>query len=152
MGEAVEATSKPSVYVVVAYRWGTLNNHNYIVTATADRTAALAAAEDERDGRGGKYGVEVVEYPGEERIAYFASSGDPQDARGPKESDDLHAAHYLGEHLLVAFQSGLRWAPSGDKIATPTGPIDTLTQVPAEFPPWIAEMCQHSLDIHRRGK
>jgi hypothetical protein len=147
-----EATHKPSAYVVVAYRWGTLNNHNYIVTATADRAEAIAAGKEEQHGRGLKYGVEVVEYPAEKTVAYFPSSTDAADATGPQHSDDLSAAHYLGEAILTAFKSGVRWAPSGRKIDSPGGPVDTLTHVPAEFPPWIAELCQHSLDIHRRGK
>lgn len=147
-----EAERKPGVYVVIAYRWGTLNNHNYIVAASADRTGAIAAAKEEHDGRGFKYGVEVVEYPTEERVAYFPSSADPAEAMGPEYSDELSAAHDIGGAILRAFQSGERWAPSGRKIDTPGGPVDTLTQVPAELPPWIAELCQHSLDIHRRGK
>ena len=150
--EHQEAAGKPSVYVVVAYRWGTLNNHNYIVTATTDRAEAIAAAEEECDGRGGKYGVEVVAYPAEERIAYFRSSGEAADATAPEDSRDLHAAHYIGEAILSAFKSGERFAPSGEKIDTPGGPVDTLIRVRAELPPWIAELCQHSLDIHHRGK
>jgi hypothetical protein len=149
---AEEAARKPNVYVVVAYRLGRLNDHNYIVTATADRAGAIAAAEEEHDGRGGKYGVEVVEFPAEETVAYFPSSGDAAEVKGPEQSDDLSAAHYIGNQILWAFQNHVRWAPSGETIDTPGGPVDTLKQVPAEFPPWIAELCQHSLDIHRRGK
>jgi len=129
------------VYVVVAYRWGTLNNHTYNVTATADRAEAIASAKDECDGRGGKYGVGVMEYPAEKRIAYFPSIGDSADATGPEHSDELAAAHYIGGAMLTAFQRGVRWAPSG--------PAAALTEVPAEIPSWIADLCQHSLSIHR---
>jgi len=146
-----EASRKPTVYLVIAYRWGTLNNHNYIVTATTDRAEAIAAAKDECDGRGGKYGVEVVEYPGEDRIAYFSSSGERRDATGPSHSDDLSAAHYIGEQILSAFQNGLRWGPRGQEASTPAGNAGELTQVPAEMPSWIAELCQHALRIHRRS-
>lgn len=146
-----EAARKPRVYVVTAYRWGTLNNHNYIVTATADRAEAIATAKDECDGRGLKYGVEVLEYPGEQRVAYFPSNGEAKDATGPAHSDDLAAAHYIGEQILSAFQSGLRWGPSGQQISTPGGDVDTLMQVPTEIPLWIAELCQHALRIHRRS-
>ena len=122
MEEHVEtAAPKPSVYVVVAYRWGELNNHNYIVTATADSAGAVAAAKEEHEGRGGKYGVEVVEYPAEETVAYFPSSRNAADAKAPEHSDDLDAAHYIGDAILGAFQSRVRWAPSGKKISTPGG-------------------------------
>lgn len=140
---------KPSVYVVVAYRWGAVNNHNYVVTATADRDVAIAAAKEEHDGRGIKYGVEVVEYPEEERVAYFPSSAEPTDCMGPENSDHRDVAQYIGDEILAAFQSGVRSAASGRQMDTPGGPVDTLTHVPAEFPSWLAELCQHSLRIHR---
>ncbi len=149
MDNHVEETRKPSVYVVVAYRWGAVNDHNYIVTATTDRAQAIAAAKQERDGRGFKYGVEVVEYPEEENVAYFPSSSELADRMGPESSDDLDAAHYIGNETLAAFQSGVRSAASGLQMDTPGGPVDTLTTVPAEFPSWLAELCEHSLRIHR---
>ena len=50
-----------SIYVAIAFRWGCTNNHQYHVYAGDDQGKALALAENERDGRGGKYGVAVYE-------------------------------------------------------------------------------------------
>ena len=143
---------KSKVYVVVAYRSGRLEEHNYIVAATNDRSDAIAAAREEQQGRGLKYGVEVIEHPTEERIAYFPSYAEPADATRPESSSELVTAHYIGEHILHAFQTGERTAPSGHKIDTPGGPVDTLTFVPAEFPAWIVELCRHALEMFSRGR
>ncbi|NVB78810.1 MAG: hypothetical protein HOV81_10480 [Kofleriaceae bacterium] len=151
MGEHVDAARKPSVYVVVAYRWGKINEHQYVVTATADRAEAVAAAREECDGRGLKYGVEVVEYPGEETVAYFPSSAEAKDATGPEYSADVAAANHVGFDILVAFQRDERWVPSGKKIDMPNGAVDTLKSVPAAFPEWLSELCQRALEMFRRG-
>lgn len=44
---------------VIAYRWGTTNDHSYPVGAFLDFETAKAAADAEREYRGGKYGVSV---------------------------------------------------------------------------------------------
>lgn len=49
-------------YVATAYRWGWRNAHSYTVHASYDDMAVQLAAEREAKGRGGKYGVEVIEY------------------------------------------------------------------------------------------
>lgn len=152
MEEHIEDSRKLSVYVVTAYRWGSINEHSYVLTATADRAEAIAAAREERDGRGLKYGVEVVEYPSEETVAYFPSMGEADDAKEPEHSADVAAANDVGSNIFAAFRSGERWVPSGKKIDMPTGPVDTLKSVPAAFPEWLTELCQRALDMHRRNK
>jgi hypothetical protein len=44
---------------VIAYRWGTTNDHSYPVGAYPDFESAKAAADAECEYRGGKYGVSV---------------------------------------------------------------------------------------------
>lgn len=44
---------------VIAYRWGTTNDHSYPVGAYPDFETAKAAADAECEYRGGKYGVSV---------------------------------------------------------------------------------------------
>ena len=44
---------------VIAYRWGTTNDHSYPVGAYPDFESAKAAADGECEYRGGKYGVSV---------------------------------------------------------------------------------------------
>ncbi len=48
--------------LVTAYRWGWLNNHQYIVYCGDDEQLAEEMAEQECDDRGGKYGVAVRHY------------------------------------------------------------------------------------------
>jgi hypothetical protein len=42
---------------VIAYRWGTTNDHSYPVGAYPDFESAKAAADAECEYRGGKYGT-----------------------------------------------------------------------------------------------
>lgn len=44
---------------VIAYRWGTTNDHSYPVGSYPDFESAKAAADAECEYRGGKYGVSV---------------------------------------------------------------------------------------------
>jgi len=62
-------TNDPTVYLVVAYRWGWTNNARYFVGAWTDRDTALAFAARECRDRGGKYGVTVYEFHGETETA-----------------------------------------------------------------------------------
>lgn len=50
-----------TVYTVHAYRWGDRQRHSYTVGVFADEEAALQAATEEEDLRGGKYGCEVLQ-------------------------------------------------------------------------------------------
>jgi hypothetical protein len=52
---------KQFIYVVTAYRWGDLNEHSYVVTATLKKHRAIALAEEEQSRRGGKYECRVLE-------------------------------------------------------------------------------------------
>lgn len=71
-----------STYIVTAYRWGNTNNHQYHVYAGDDHGKASAMAENERNGRGGKYGVAVYQATehGEsiELLEYFGSMGEKE--------------------------------------------------------------------------
>jgi hypothetical protein len=68
-----ESATAP-IFVVTAYRHGELGNHSYVAYVGTNRQVAITAAKDENEGRGLKYGVEVVEYPSEEPVAYFPST------------------------------------------------------------------------------
>lgn len=49
-------------YLTIAYRWGWINNHHYIVYCGPDETKAVAMAESETSYRGGKYGCVVFRF------------------------------------------------------------------------------------------
>jgi hypothetical protein len=52
---------KHFIYVVTAYRWGDLNEHGYVVTATSKKHRAIKLAEEEENRRGFKYECQVIE-------------------------------------------------------------------------------------------
>lgn len=52
---------KAIVYTVHAYRWGDRENHSYTVGVFSKKHAAMKAADEEKDYRGGKYECEVLE-------------------------------------------------------------------------------------------
>ncbi len=70
-----------NTYVITAYLYGLRDAHSYVVGAFQSFGDALEVAEQHRDYRGGKYGVEVVRcYGGDEaagnareQIVYFES-------------------------------------------------------------------------------
>lgn len=74
---------RPTVHVVVAYRYGLRDDHSYVVGAYATETLARQAADEHVQHRGGKYGCEVLacdirhttdEYdPLPPQVAYFES-------------------------------------------------------------------------------
>jgi hypothetical protein len=141
-----KATQGAKVFVVTAYRCGELNNHGYTVFAGTERQAAIDAAREECNGRGLKYGAEVVEYPSEERVAYFPSFAEARYATRPTVSARRFAAERIGDVILGAHETGTRMAPSGQKLCFEGGAsTDVLTAVPTELPPWIAELCEHEL-------
>ena len=49
------------VYVVIAYRWNSQENHSYLVGCNTNKDKAIEMAEKEADYRGGKYGCWVYE-------------------------------------------------------------------------------------------
>lgn len=61
-------------YLVTSYRYGWTNNV-HVIGCWSDRDAALGRAAIEKDGDGGKYGIAVEEYRGDERtmVRYFPS-------------------------------------------------------------------------------
>ena len=50
------------IYTVMAFRWGDTENHGYIVGVYSKKQAAINAANDETQWRGGKYECEVREW------------------------------------------------------------------------------------------
>jgi hypothetical protein len=125
------------VYVATAYRWGWYNDHHYVVAASVDRDAVLAAAEDEPSDRGGKYGVEVVEYPSEETIAYFPSAYSEE---APKQNWRITAADDIGIAVLVAHEDGKALLPV-------PGDPGRLEMVDVTMPEWLEERVEHYVQI-----
>lgn len=88
---------------VIAYRWGTTNDHSYPVGAYPDFESAKAAADAECEYRGGKYGVTVYRggnAGGEgvlERV-YHTPSMAGEDA--PSASTIRDIEHLLGSRVL----------------------------------------------------
>jgi hypothetical protein len=52
---------KHLMYVVTAYRWGSRDEHSYVVGACLKKLSAVKLAEQEETNRGFKYMCEVLE-------------------------------------------------------------------------------------------
>ena len=89
-------------WAVIAYRWGWLNNHNYIVRITTDLQSAKDAADAEAMHRGGKYGVTV--WDGEGNAIYHAPSSYGEKAAQTNWRIELFEA--VGLHVVVALEDG----------------------------------------------
>lgn len=65
------------IYIVTAYRWGHNNDGGRIYWAGADEDEAIRHAKAAKHGDGGKYGVAVDEWIGDEhrQVEYFRSGG-----------------------------------------------------------------------------
>lgn len=130
-------TEPTKVYVATAYRWGWYNNHHYVVTAGVDRDAVLEAAEEECSGRGGKYGVEVVEHPSDETIAYYPSSYNEKRA---KMNWRIAAAENIGIAVLAACEDGHAHLPCKDDPGR-------LEVADVTLPDWLVKQVQHHAEM-----
>jgi hypothetical protein len=90
---------------VIAYRWGTTNDHSYPVGAYPDFESAKAAADAECEYRGGKYGVSVFvggragdREPATHQIVYHAPSMAGEDK--PETNPIRDIEHLLGSRVL----------------------------------------------------
>ena len=101
---------RSDLYIVIAYRWGSTNDHWYYLYAGKDETKALAMAESERDGRGHKYGCLVYRTDefGElwEQHAYFAVHDEEEPTLNWRIEYFERLGHllddYVGGHIMVA--------------------------------------------------
>lgn len=94
-------------WAAIAYRWGWLNEHSYIVRLTTDRQAACDAADAETEHRGGKYGVTVWGADG--NAVYHASS-----SYGEKEAhvnERIHLFERVGLYVVVGLEDGKPLTP-----------------------------------------
>lgn len=123
------------LYLVTAYRWGSTNDHQYLVTITDNEAEALAAAEEACDDGGGKYGVQVVQRggAGSKDIAYFPSMA--------KETAHEHNFNFdmlqtIGARIHEAVLSGgIVWdAPADEASHGPNVPRSV------EVPAWVLDI------------
>ena len=118
------------MYLVTAYRWGWLNNHQYHVYAGTDKTKAVALARAEADGRGGKYGCAVYAFTEDGADytleAYYPSSYNEEK---PSHNGRLDMFESLG-HVIYNYSKGSVMLPDPDKKGY-------LLPVKMEPPEWV---------------
>lgn len=118
-------------FLVVAYRWGALNAHQYHVGIRTDLDAAAQLAQAECSDRGGKYGVAVMEFGADDqahRRAYFASTHGEVE---PFVDHRLSMFSSIGHDVHQAVLTQLRWDPA-------EAGRSELMPHPVTVPTWLA--------------
>lgn len=141
-------------FVAIAYRWGDLNNHHYIVYAGQDEQKAIALAKNEPDYRGGKYGCVVYGYKdaGPEQdcrqVAYFQSMTDPKDADGPENNYRIDMFQSLGIRFSQ-WAEGTAYIPEDDpELKDRDGkPMRVLKPHKVEPPQWVVDENNRAKEI-----
>lgn len=109
------------IFIIKAYRWGWLNDHQYDVAVCTDEGRACELAREEADDRGGKYGVQVVCWNGETSsrpVAYFASSYGESE---PRHNWRINMFESLGQDVhWVARQQKVRDGAALDAVTWAT--------------------------------
>jgi hypothetical protein len=138
-------------YIAIAYRWGNLNAHWYLVYAGSDETKAHALAENETHHRGGKYGCAVVranENGDEfESIGYYPSMGGEE---RPFHNHRIDMFESLG-HKMHDFANGRIYLRDDTPFLKPTNVdppqwvkdevkrAEEMAEMMADFPKKIVE-------------
>lgn len=124
-----------SNYICIAYRWGDINNHWYILYVGCDLMKARALASNEPQDRGGKYGAAVLEYVEEDGeggtrlIDYYPSmSGEKRPAHNYR----IDFFRDLGHRADDAVRDGKAWLPN------PAEP-GFLHYAEVECPQWLKD-------------
>ncbi len=131
------------IYLVIAYRWGWLNGHQYIVHASTDREAALEAAEAEADDRAGKYAMVVTERDGEaeSRIHYIPSS---YGEANPSHNHRIDMFQSLGSALHDWVEEGFAMLPNPDRPGTLS-----YVKVEDKPPQWLIEAVKKKIEMEK---
>lgn len=95
-------TSPAPCSAVIAYRWGWINAHQYIVRVTCDLRAAKDAADAEAKYRGGKYGVTVWDANG--KAVHHAPSIYGESMSHENYRTEMFAS--VGQHVVVGLEEG----------------------------------------------
>ena len=127
-------------FTVLAYRWGNLNDHHYLVAQTSDEARARQIGEEACDERAGKYGVVVYRWDEDGRCsqhAYYPSqAGEP----GPTENEHLMMCQSLGSTVHEVVTQGVLWGPPVDR-----GALWPNVAQSVEVPPWLVDMVRERL-------
>ena len=128
------------MYLVTAYRWGLLNNHQYYVYAGPDKTKALALAQAEPCGRGGKYGCAVYCFADDgisnTLEAYFPSSYAEEK---PYHDERLDMFVQLGV-VLRNYAQGIVYLPDPDRDGI-------LKPVKMDPPEWVVSEVKRAEEL-----
>ena len=99
-------------YLAIAYRWGWLNGHQYLIYCGEDRTKAEALSRAEQADRGGKYGCAVYEVSAagteQKLIGYFGATMHNEPA--PFYNPRIDYFNQLG-YILHTYAQGHAYVP-----------------------------------------
>lgn len=132
-------------YVVMAYRWGQKNAHSYIVTSGTDLDSMTAAAEEECQDRGGKYGLAVIRTNSDWRksidheiVKYFPSLFG---------EEALYYNHDIDAQQRIAL-CVIEAVRAGHTYLAPTDGSTLMKLQEVEVPEWLREEVNHRISIH----
>jgi hypothetical protein len=139
-------------FLAMAYRWGDLNEHHYVIYVGADEQKAVACAQAEENDRGGKYGCVVWGYAdaGAEqavrKVAWFP--GTRGGKGGPAMNYRLEMYQTLG-HAFHDYAKGTIWLPedSPDREDKNGDPVKILKPHKADPPQWVIDRVEQEEKI-----
>lgn len=133
-------------FIVVAYRWGWTNGHQYFVYAGTDKEKAIALAKVETNDRGGKYGCAVYEFADNgidyQQVFYTPSGMEFADAQAPYHNHRIDYFERLG-HFMDEVCDGHVYLP----VPGDTEGVQGLKHTLVEPPAYMIEKRKRELDV-----
>lgn len=132
------------IYVAIAYRWGYLNLHHYLIAAGCDKEKIVALAQCEADDRGGKYGCvvyEMLDSSATETMTEVAYSPSSWGEGHPHHNYRIDFYETLGHKLAEVVERGVTGTPTPDPtlIGRNGKPMSVIKDVPVEVPQWAKD-------------
>lgn len=145
--EEPAAPGAPKVYIVLAYRWGWVNNTHYIVKVLIDDLdGAIEAADEEAMNRGGKYGIVVLEFSaGDHRRVHYAPSAYREDREFTNPRIEIFRS--LGQTVFFGATDGKTSLPDKTTL-NENGEATRITYQDVDVPDWIVEETKRRMREH----
>lgn len=138
-------------YVAMAYRYGQVNDDQYIVSASSDQELIGKLARNEWQNRGGKYSIVIYacdsnnEAESSKLIEYIPSSVEHINTNGPRINFHKEAAEDIGRDIIEAFEKGTVLMP--DKKQSTEANTIVLSPQKVSLPKWLQEKVKYQTKL-----